>query len=66
MSDGGKGSKPRPFNISQEEYANRFDTIFGKKVDRIIGKKVDRIIVDEIDDKITRNNEETQEVLKQK
>lgn len=28
---GGKGSKPRPFNISQEEYADRFETIFGKK-----------------------------------
>ena len=31
MSDGGKGSKPRPFSISQEEYADRFDAIFGKK-----------------------------------
>jgi hypothetical protein len=28
MSDGGKGSKPRPFNITQEEYDNRWDTIF--------------------------------------
>jgi len=27
---GGKGSKPRPFSISQEEYANRWDAIFGK------------------------------------
>jgi len=31
MSDGGKGSKPRPFSISHEEYADRFDAIFGKK-----------------------------------
>ena len=31
MSDGGKGSKPRPFSVSQDEYANRFDAIFGKK-----------------------------------
>jgi len=31
MADGGKGSKPRPFSVSQEEYADRFDTIFGKK-----------------------------------
>jgi len=30
MSDGGKGSKPRPFSVSQEEFGNRFDTIFGK------------------------------------
>lgn len=26
--DGGKGDKPRPFNISQDEYANRWDSIF--------------------------------------
>jgi hypothetical protein len=31
MSDGGKGSKPRPFSVSQEEFADRFDTIFSKK-----------------------------------
>jgi hypothetical protein len=31
MGDGGKGSKPRPFSVSQEEFSNRFDTIFGKK-----------------------------------
>jgi len=54
MSDGGKGSKPRPFSVSQEDYADRFDAIFGKKTKS----------VDETDDKITRNNEETQEVLK--
>lgn len=28
MSDGGKGSKPRPFSVSQDEYANRWDAIF--------------------------------------
>jgi hypothetical protein len=31
MGDGGKGSKARPFSVSQEEFANRFDLIFGKK-----------------------------------
>jgi hypothetical protein len=31
MADGGKGSKPRPISISQEEYGSRFDAIFGKK-----------------------------------
>jgi hypothetical protein len=30
MSDGGKGSRPRPFSVSQQEYDNRWDTIFGK------------------------------------
>jgi len=27
----GKGSRPRPFTVSQEEFGNRFDAIFGKK-----------------------------------
>ena len=31
MSDGGKGSKPRPFSVSQDEFANNFEKIFGKK-----------------------------------
>jgi hypothetical protein len=31
MSDGGKGSKPRPFSISQAEFDKRFDLIFGRK-----------------------------------
>ena len=28
MSDGGKGSKPRPISVSDEEYATRWDAIF--------------------------------------
>ena len=28
MSDGGKGSSPRPFSISQTEYDTRWDAIF--------------------------------------
>jgi hypothetical protein len=32
MSGGGKGSAPRPFSVSQEEYANRFDAIFKKNI----------------------------------
>jgi hypothetical protein len=31
MSDGGKGSKPRPFSVSRDEFANSFEKIFGKK-----------------------------------
>lgn len=26
----GKGSSPRPFSVSDEEYANRWDAIFGR------------------------------------
>ena len=27
----GKGSSPRPFSVSQDEFANSFERIFGKK-----------------------------------
>ena len=27
-SDGGKGSSPRPYSVSQDEYAKRWDAIF--------------------------------------
>ena len=30
MSDGGKGSKPRPFSVTQQEYDNRWDNIFSR------------------------------------
>jgi hypothetical protein len=37
QSDGGKGSSPRPFSVSNEEYAKRWEAIFGKdQVDKIV------------------------------
>ena len=30
MNNSGKGSAPRPFSVSNEEYANRWDAIFGR------------------------------------
>jgi hypothetical protein len=33
MSDGGKGSKPRPFSVINEEYSRRWDAIFGKDLE---------------------------------
>jgi hypothetical protein len=47
---GGKGSAPRPLSVSDIEYAQRWDVIFGKDVKD-----------DSEDDKISRSNEETQE-----
>ena len=32
MSDGGKGSAPRPCSVSQEEFSNNFDAIFRKNI----------------------------------
>lgn len=31
MSSGGKGSKPRPFSVSQEKFGNNWDKIFSNK-----------------------------------
>jgi len=31
MSDGGKGSKPRPYSVDQKTFDNNWDKIFGKK-----------------------------------
>ena len=31
MSNGGKGSSPRPYSVSQETFGNNYDAIFGKK-----------------------------------
>ena len=31
MSDGGKGSAPRPKSVDSETFSNNWDAIFGKK-----------------------------------
>lgn len=31
MSDGGKGSKARPFSVDRDTFDSNFDRIFGKK-----------------------------------
>jgi hypothetical protein len=48
MNDGGKGCKPRPFSVSQKEYDERFDAIFGKK------KKTE---AEKFDEKVIMKNE---------
>lgn len=53
MSDGGKGSSPRPKSVSQAEWETRWDAIFGR----------DQPNPDSETDKPTRNNSETQEAL---
>jgi len=36
-SDGGKGSTPRPFSVSEQEYADRWNAIFGRdRAEKII------------------------------
>ena len=31
-----KGSRPRPYSVSQKEFGNNYDTIFGKKDPRVV------------------------------
>ena len=71
MSDGGKGSAPRPFSVSNEEYKNRWDAIFGRDKNDNTGTSKNEFqdvlstedcIVDSEVDKLTRYNEETQQV----
>lgn len=83
MSDGGKGSSPRPLSVTNEEYANRWDAIFGRDANKVIldeigikpkqERALDEMVriseelglyddVYEFEDKVTRNNEETQEI----
>lgn len=31
MSDGGKGSSPRPYSVPKEQFDNNWEAIFGKK-----------------------------------
>jgi hypothetical protein len=31
---GGKGSSPRPFSVTQDEYERRWDAIFGRDLDK--------------------------------
>ena len=44
MSDGGKGSKPRPFSVTQQEYDSRWDAIFSRDLKE--EKSVDEIVLD--------------------
>lgn len=70
MSDGGKGSKPRPFSISQQEWDTRWDAIFGKDIkndfqDILSTEDCMLEAFDEREQRQTRNNEETQQANEQ-
>ena len=74
MNEGGKGDKPRPFSVDKETFESNWDKIFGKKKEKTTDDYQDVLSTedcvlnafDETDDKITRYNEETQEVLRSK
>ena len=48
MSDGGKGSRPRPFSVDQKTFDNNWDMIFNKN------KKTD---AEKFDEQVIMKNE---------
>ena len=42
MSDGGKGSKARPFSVTQHEYENRWNAIFQKDLPKEDNTGIDK------------------------
>ena len=51
MSDGGKGSNPRPFTVPRNVFEDNFDAIFGKKEN----KKDDKVKDNESSDSNTND-----------
>lgn len=52
QAEAGKGSTPRPFSISEEEYAQKWERIFGKKdIEKIVKEARDYLRETEKDKK---------------
>jgi len=49
-----KGSSPRPFSVSQQQFANNFDAIFRKPDPRVVE---DQKLEDEAFDQVTSQTE---------
>lgn len=66
MSDGGKGSAPRPFSVSHEQYSSNFDAIFRKKKveDNTCTTQNEFYDVLTTEEALLRCNEETQQALR--
>jgi hypothetical protein len=47
MSDGGKGSRPRPYSVDQKTFDNNWNAIFGKKKKTVAEKFDDVVMKDE-------------------
>ena len=43
MSDGGKGSAPRPFSVAHDEYSKRWDAIFQRDIPKEEPKEVEEV-----------------------
>jgi len=41
QAEAGKGSRPRPFNIKQEEWSDRWDAIFARNNKKDLGNHIE-------------------------
>lgn len=62
-SDGGKGSSPRPFSVSNEEYAKRWEAIFGREDVEKIVKDAEKYLKEQ--KRTTQNIERLEKSLKE-
>jgi hypothetical protein len=51
--EAGKGSRPRPFSVAQEEYDKRWDAIFG----RDLNENEEKVVDTTTEDKYNTNTE---------
>lgn len=56
MAEAGKGSKPRPFSVSHDEWSNRWDAIFGRDLDSDKDKEQTQTEENETEDKDAVSN----------
>ncbi len=47
MAEAGKGSRPRPFSVTNDEYARRWDAIFQRDQEQSVIDEISRLTVEE-------------------
>lgn len=47
MSDGGKGSAPRPYSVGHDVFSKQFEAIFGKKERNASNEEIGRVVLGE-------------------
>ncbi len=47
MAEAGKGSRPRPFSVTNDEYARRWDAIFQRDQEQSVIDEISRLTAEE-------------------
>ena len=59
MSDGGKGSASRPFEVDHDTFSSNWETIFGKKSPRVVDDQIAEDEAFNAINKLSKPNDET-------